>query len=204
MMTKINDEQSGGDGDKVGPGSSDRPIDRRLDMPKSLRNKGLHEVWGPNGPANLLRRLAQENELGRSAPRPLSNDELAQLVELYDDEPLPQALKSILVRELRNERRGRPGRKADLSPPHKLKQLLLPALYEHGTLIARRYRRRLLLIEKRKKRWQPAEQIPTEAEVALRYVRKWLPSSDKTLANRLTALKDKSERKKRKRRAVER
>ncbi len=203
-MTKVNDEQSGRDGDKADPGSSERMVDRRLDLPRSFRDKGIHEVWGSSGPANLLRRLAQENELGRSAPRPLGNDELAQLVELYDDEPLPQALKSILVRELRNERRVRPGRKADLSPPHKLKQLLLPALYERGTLVARRYRRRLLLIEKRKKRWQLAEQIPTEAEVALRYVRKWLPLSDKTLANRLTALKDKSERKKRKRRAVER
>lgn len=48
-----------------------------------------------------------------------------------------------------------------LSAPYRLRQLLLLVLYEHGMHIARRYRRRLLLIEKRKKRWQTAEQIPT-------------------------------------------
>jgi len=203
-MAKIKDQKAGRDDGKVEQNLSERAIERGLYLPTSFRDKGLHEVWGPDGPAGLLRRLEQESVLGHRTPRPLSNEELAQLVELCDGEPLPSALINILIRELRNERRVRPGRKADLSPPHNLKQLLLPALYERGTLVARRYRRRLLLIEKRKKRWQLAEQIPTEAEVALRYVRKWLPSSDKTLANRLTALKDKSERKKRKPRAVER
>lgn len=194
-MAKIKHEKTGGDDEKVQQDSSEREIERGLYLPKYFRDKGLHEVWGPDGPAGLLRRLEQESELGRRAPQPLSNEELAQLVELCDGEPLPSALRNMLIQELRNERCVRPGLKVDLSPSHKLQQLLLPALYEHGTLVARRYRRRLLLIEKRKKRRHLAEQIPTEAEVALRYVQKWLPSSSKTLANKLSALKDPSEKK---------
>lgn len=194
-MAKTKDEKAGGDDDSVDPSLSKPAIDRYTGWPKSLREKSFHEIWRQGGPGGLYSRAEQENKLGHSAPQPLSNEELAQLVLLCNGEPLPSTLRNILIQELRNERRVRPGRKVDLSPSHKLQQLLLPALYEHGTLIARRYRRRLLLIEKRKKRRHLAEQIPTEAEVARRYVQKWLPSSSKTLANKLSALKDPSERK---------
>jgi len=194
-MAKIEDEKAGGDDDSVDPSLSKPAIDRYTGWPKSLPEKSFHEIWRQGGLGRLYSRAEQENKLGRSTPQPLSNEELARLVVECDGEPLPSALRNIVVRELRNERRERPGRKADVNPTHTLKQLLLPALYEHGTLIARRYRRRLLLIEKRKKRRHLAEQIPTEAEVALRYVQKWLPSRSKTLANKLSAIKDPSEKK---------
>ncbi|MEZ5897886.1 MAG: hypothetical protein R3D51_00180 [Hyphomicrobiaceae bacterium] len=193
-MAEVKNGKTGRNDDKLDQSVSERVIDCRLELPKSLRDKGFHELWGPGGPAALFRRLEQENELGPLAPYPLSNKELAQLVQFCDGEPLPSALRSILIQELRGERRVRTGPKVDLSPTARLKKLLLPALYEQGKLIARRYRRRLQLIESRKQRRHRAEQIPTEADVALRYVQKWSPLSGKTLANKLSAMKDETEK----------
>jgi hypothetical protein len=194
-MANINHKKTSRDDESIDQSLSQPAIDRYADWPKYLREKSFHEIWRPGGPGGLYRRAEQENKLGHLTPQPLSNEQLAQLLEECDGEPLPSALRNLVVRELRKKRRERPGRKANLSPSHRLERLLLPALYEHGTLIARRYRRRLLLIETRKKRRHLAEQIPTEAEVALRYVQKWLPSSSKTLANKLSAIKDPSEKK---------
>lgn len=193
-MGEMSDGKTGRNDNMLDQSVSERVIDRSLELPKSLRSKDFHELWGHGGPAALFRRLKQEDKLGPLAPDPLSNEELAQLVEFCDGEPLPSALRNILIQELRGVRRVRPGLKVDLSPTARLKKLLLPALYEQGKLIARRYRRRLQLIENRKQRRHRAEQIPTEAEVALRYVQKWLPLSGKTLANKLSAMKDETEK----------
>lgn len=193
-MGEMSDGKTGRNDKELDQSVSERVIDRSLDLPKSLRNMGFHELWGPGGPAALFRRLEQENELGPLAPDPPSNEELAQLVEFCDGEPLTSALRNILIQELRGVRRVRTGPKVDLGPTARLKQLLLPALYEHGKHVARRYRRRLQLIENRKQRRHRAEQIPTEAEVARRYVQKWIDLSGKTIANKLSAMKDETEK----------
>lgn len=193
-MTNINTENSGRGGDSADHGSSDRVIDRRLDLPKSYRGKSIHDVWGPGGPGPLISRLTDEHKFGRSASLPLANEELATLVELYEDEP-SLALREVVVRELRNQRRTRPGPKAVRNPSQWIQRHLLPIYYERGMRVADRYRRRMLVIEDRKKkRRDVAARIPTQTEVAFRFVRKWLPSTrgldDKTLANKLSAMKD--------------
>lgn len=131
-MARGNERKSERDGGRAEPSSSERVVDRRLDLPRSFRDKSIHDVWGPTGPAGLLRRLAQEHELGRLAPRQLTKDELAQLVALYDDEPLPKALRNIVVLELRNQRRARPGRKTGLNSIQRIEQDLLPSVYRRA------------------------------------------------------------------------
>lgn len=198
-MARGNERKSERDGGRAEPSASDRVVDRRLDLPRSFRDKSIHDVWGPNGPAGLLRRLAQEHELGRLAPRQLTKDELAQLVELYDDEPLPKALRNIIVLELRNQRRARPGRKAGLNSIQRLEQDLLPSVYRRAMRAAAWLRKLLIRREERKMRWQMKEPVPSQTELAMNFVRSRLPSTrdldDKTIANRLSAIKDLSEKK---------
>lgn len=196
MMTDGKSEKSRSDAET---NLHDQIVDRRLDLPKSFRGKSIHDIWGPGGPGPLIRRLDDEHKLGRSAPSPLTSEELATLVEIYGDEP-SQALRDAVVRELRNQRRGRPGPKVSLAASEWLERHLLPIYYARGMHVAERYRRQMRIIEDRKnKRRDVAARVPTQAEVALRFVRKWLPSTrgldDKTLANKLSALKDPMEKK---------
>lgn len=198
-MARGNERKSERDGGRAESSSSERVVDRRLDLPRSFRDKSIHDVWGPNGPAGLLRRLAQEHELGRLAPRRLTKDELAQLVELYEDEPLPKALRNIIVLELRNQRCARPGRKTSLNSIQRLEQDLLPSVYRRAMRAAAWLRKRLSRREERKMRWQTKEPVPSQTELAMNFVRSRLPSTrdldDKTIANRLSAIKDPSEKK---------
>lgn len=198
-MARGNERKSERDGGRAEPSSSERVVDRRLDLPRSFRDKSIHDVWGPNGPAALLRRLAQEHELGRLAPRQLTKDELAQLVELYEDEPLPKALRNLVVLELRNQRPARPGRKTGLNSIQRLEQDLLPSVYRRAMRAAAWLRKRLIRREERKMRWQTNEPVPSQTELAMSFVRNRLPSTrdldDKTIANRLSAIKDPSEKK---------
>lgn len=184
ILPRMGNEKTGRDGDSAEPNLA---VDRRIKLPKNFGGKSVHEIWG------LVLRLSDEHKSGRSAPLPLSNDELAVLVQLYDDEPSP-ALRQVVIRELRNQRRKRPGRKADHDEYHGFDWDLLPLIYDRGMCVARRYRKRLSTLQKRKKRRDPEIKIPTQSKVALRYVRKRLQYiaglSDKTLMNKLSAMKD--------------
>lgn len=179
-------------GDIPEPVWSERPRDQRIELPKNLRGRNVHEVWG------LIIRLAEEHRSGRLAPLPVTNQELAVLVELYDDAP-PRALTQVLIKELRNQRRKRPGRNVDHNKFYDFEWGALPVIYDRGMNVASRYRRRLLALQKRKKRRDIAPKIPTQAEVAMRYVRKRLPEiaslNDKTLANKMSELKDPRDKK---------
>lgn len=194
-MPSVGDENFGRGDDRQNNDASDCEDDRRLELPKSFRGKSLHEVWGAGGPAVLIRRLATEHKLGSFAPEPLTNLELAKLVELYDDEP-SLALREVVVRELLDQRRARPGPDADLRPYQRLEWHLFPILYERFRRVAAWRRGRLTLIETRKKRWQTSEEIPTQTALAMRFVRIRLPwtreLSDKTLANKLSEMKGQS------------
>jgi hypothetical protein len=197
-MPTTNDKNSEIGGAISGPDTSGLVMDRRIELPKSYRGKSIHEIWGAGGPARLIRQLAQEHKLGPLAPLPLTNEELAELVELYGDEQ-PSALREVVMQELRNQRRKRPGPDADLRPYQRLEWHLLPILHERFMRVAAWRRRRLVLIEKRKKRWEPIVKIPTQAALAMRFVRLRLPwtraLSDSTLANKLSAIKGPSDKK---------
>jgi hypothetical protein len=196
-MPTIDDENSEFSDDSADPDTSRLVIDQRIELPKSYLGMSIHEIWGPTGPARLIRLLAKEHKLGRLAPIPLTNEEIAQLVELYGDEQ-PRALREVVIEELRNQRRKRPGPDVDLRPYQRLEWHLLSILHERFMRVAAWRRRRLVLIEKRKKRWEPAEKIPTQAALAMRFVRIRLPwtraLSDSTLANKLSAMKDQSDK----------
>lgn len=199
-MNNVEAKQSRTGGGSTDPSAVKFVRDQRLELPKSLRGKSAHEIWGPGGPGPLVRRLGDEHELGRSAPSPLTSEELATLVELYEDQP-PLALREVVVRELRNERREKPGPKVSLGPSQWLERQLLPIYYERAMRVAAWLRKRLIAAEKRKKRWQKPEQVPTQAALAMRFVRHWLPSirnlDDKTIANKLSEMKDPGQKKKR-------
>lgn len=199
-MKNVETKKSKTGGDRTEPGAVDFVSDRRLDLPECLREKSAHEIWGAGGLGPLIRRLEEEYKLGRSALLPLTRAELATLVELYEDEP-SLALREVVVRELRNQRRIRPGPKVSLGPSQWLERHLLPIYYERAMRVAGWLRKRLIATEKRKRRWEKPEYIPTQAALAMRFVRHWLPSirnlDDKTIANKLSEMKDPSEKKRR-------
>ena len=178
--------------------SGQAEIARLFDLPTSLRAKGAFDIWGPGGPGPLLRRLNAESVEGNTAYAPLTAGELAQLIELFDGEPLPQSLRSVLLRELRSERRARPGRKVRLSLIQDIERHLLPGVYARGMRAAAWLRPRLVRIEERKPRRATAEPIPTQSQLAMHLVRARLPSmrklNDKTLANKLSELKDRRDK----------
>lgn len=149
-MNNVEAKNSLTGGEPADPSAIDLVADQRLDLPKSLVGKSAHEIWGPGGPGPLVRRLSDEHNLGRSAPIPLTREELATLVELYEDEP-SQALRDVLVRDLRNQRRVRPGPKVSLGPSKWIERQLLPIYYDRAMRVAGWLRKRLIAAEKRKK-----------------------------------------------------
>lgn len=198
IVSNTEDEKSGRDGADLG--SSDYINFPRLEFPRDFYEKRLHEMRGTGSPVSLIFRLTREHELGRSASLPLTNEELAKLVELYDDAPT-KALREVLVRELRSQRRLRPGRKADLTSSQRLERHLLPILYNRAMRVGSWLRRQLIRKEESKKRRESVEAIPTQAALAMAIVRERLPStrglSDKALANKLSAMKDPSDKRSR-------
>ena len=173
--------------------------DLRLELPNSLRGKSIHDIWGPGCFGPLIRRLEDEHKLGQAAPSPPTRAELATLVELYEDDP-SQALRGVLLRELRNERREKSGPKVSLSPSQ-LERELLPIYYERAMRLAAWFRKRLIAVESRKKRWQKRERVPARSAVAKGFVRRWLPwvrdLDDKTISNKLSEMRDPDQKKKR-------
>ena len=199
-MAKHNDREAQCDGGTIDPNLGERSIDRHVNLPRSFRDKTIHDVWRrPEGPAPLLRRLEKEFELGHSAPDPLSNNELAKLLAFYDGEPMPEPLTIIVRRELRGERRARPGRKVGFTPAKQLEKTLLPFVYARAMRAAAWLRKRLIRTEERKMRWQRRDTVPSQTKLAMHFVRSRLPSTrdldDITIANKLSAIKDPSEKK---------
>ena len=182
-----------------GCGVMTRSVDRRSWLPRPLKGRSIYEIWGKGGPGPLLSKLGTEPESGDSVSYPLNRGEIAQLVELFKDEPLPDVLRDLVLRELRGERQARPGPKYARTVLLQIEHDLFPSVYETGLRVADRARRHLVAVEKRKKRWERPKPVPTRAAIAACYVRQRLPSmrmlSDKSIANALSARKDAKEKK---------
>ena len=171
---------------------------RRFVIPKHLSSGGTFSIWGASGPGRLLSRLANEDALREREPQPLTPIEIAELIELFKDEPLPPPLRSLLVRELLGERNFLPGPKGVRTQREIIEMALLPSFYKEAVADARLQREGLKETERAKPRRAKLERVPTVSKLAADLIRTWLPTlkhlSDKGIANKVSALKDDSEK----------
>lgn len=167
-------------------------------IPKHLSSGGTLSIWGAGGPGRLLSALANEDALREHEPQPLTPIEIAHLIELFKEEPLPSTLRNLLVRELLGERKGLPGPK-DVRTQREIMELaLLPPFYKEAVAEARLQREGLKEAERAKPRRAKIERVSTASKLAADLIRTWLPTlkhmSDKRIANKVSALKDDSEK----------
>ena len=73
----------------------------QLDIPKALSKDGPYAIWKPGGPGRMLAQLAREHAFGESTLKP---EQLAELVELFRDEPLPESLRKAVALQLKGKR----------------------------------------------------------------------------------------------------
>jgi len=183
----------------------------KMIVPQSLKHVGMHELWKSGGPGRLLSRLRSEaqawematdpslsEEVRKYAHRklsqsPLTNDELAELVELFGQEPLPASLNALLTMELRGERKFAPGAKGVKSTLEQVELLMLPRVYPTALAKARSERQRLKKIENNKPRREHRQKVPPAFEIAIDIIKEHFPTlkhmSAKSVANLISRLK---------------
>lgn len=168
-------------------------IARQIVIPRRLQATSAHEIWRAGGPGLLLARLATEDLFGPATTNPLTGAEIAQLVELFADEALPVSLKTLLFKELKGERRRKPGPKPACSTKELIELAMLPSLYRDAVEEAKAERQSLAEVRRLASRRSKISKLPTVSQLASERVRKWLPTlrhlSDKALANKLSELK---------------
>lgn len=168
---------------KDGPPVGDHEM--KLDIPKALADAGPYAIWQKGGPGPLLRKLSNERVLGEAT---LTSEELADLVEHFRDEPLPESLRSALLAQLRGKRirrQGAPkGRQTDLEV---VELLLLPRDYEHALKEAAVEREELRKCGRKPGSYDDPNRLPTLSSLACNKIREWLPTlrglSDRSIQN---------------------
>jgi hypothetical protein len=147
----------------------------KIPVPRVLRGSAF-ALYGSGGPGRLLSRLAWEDRLGSRMPDPLSRSELASLLSLFADEPLPRALRGLITARLTSEARVRAGRKPRrLTTYERAQGDLLPIFYRHALQWARAERRRRIAEANRTRRGPSPDSVPPATELACYRIRQQLP-----------------------------
>lgn len=155
-------------------------------IPQALRGQGAHEPWRPGTPLRLLSQLASDHFLRQPT---LTREQLAELVELFKDEPLPDCLRSAVVADLRGTRCRKLGRKqVRRTALEQVELIMLPAAYDEAMNDARAVRQRLKSEARTQPRRAPVTKVPTHRSIALDLVRRRLPSLAGMTDARLTNL----------------
>jgi len=163
----------------------------QLDIPQVFADAGPYAIWQKGGPGRLLRKLANEHA-GHEVT--LTPEELADLVEFFRGEPLPDSLRGAVVTQLRGKRLRR------LGPPMKrqtslqlVEYSMLPEAYSEALMEAEAERKRLKKQGRRQGRYDDADRLPTASSIACDLVRKRLPTlahlTDPSLKNEVSKVK---------------
>lgn len=161
------------------------PASLQVAVPEALRREGAYAMWREGGPGRLLGQLARDYATGEATLTPL---QLAKLVELFQDEPLPDSLRMAVVGHLRGRRVRKQGaRPKRLSAVEQVEQAMLPDAYAEALQEAEVERARLRSEGKKRARHGDPDKLPTATSLACALVRARLPSfaslSDRSLMN---------------------
>lgn len=155
-------------------------------IPRAFQSDVEGESWRPGTPIRLLSQLASDHFFKQAT---LTREQLAELVELFKDEPLPESLRAALVDELNGQRCRKQGRKhARQTGREQVELFMLPAVYDEAMKDAADERERLKSDAKNQPRRASVAKIPTHRSIALGLVRQRLPSLARMSDQRLTNL----------------
>lgn len=168
-----------------------RPIIHII-LPKAFHGDVPGEYWKPGAPVRLCGQLASDHF---SKQPTLTRKQLAELVWLFKDEPLPQSLREAVISELNGTRKLKQGRKpVPPSSRETCEQIMLPMVYEQAKKDAVESRKRLQREAQQQPRRAPKAELPKIRSIALDLVRERLPTfkrfSDQRLANLISEVKD--------------
>ena len=155
-----------------------RPTSIRMDIPRAFSNGGSYDIWKPGGPGRMLGQLAREHATGEAT---LTPQQLADLLDLFSDEPLPVSLRTAITRHLRGKRKRLSGApKKGTTNREQVERVMLPGAYDEALMEARTERSKLRTFGRKQGRYDDPDRLPTASAMALEKVRRWLP----TLADR--------------------
>jgi hypothetical protein len=162
-----------------------------IPVPAALKGGGLFALYRPGGLGPLLSRLSRHEQFGDEVPEPLTAPEIARLVEAFADEPLPAALRGLVVRHLEGKVKRLRGRKpTKLTTRELIHQEVLPFIYEEA-LEAEKVRDRELKAKAKAMRRGTTKLTGTPAERAVERVKKLMPGyrhlSTRALQNLIAA-----------------
>lgn len=169
----------------IGPKSAE-PVKQPAVAPGHPQSGGAFAVWGEGGIGPLMRRVRHEHQ-DHPIADPVTKADLAHLLDRFAGWPLPSELSDILIRELRGNRKGKPGPKITRSRWDDIQDALLISRYDRGLAIGRRLRSFLQHRQTKQSRSAKPHAIPLVRELACHYVRKRLPKfrnmTDASIAN---------------------
>ncbi len=160
------------------PSRAARPKSICIDIPRAFSNGGSYAIWKPGGPGRMLGQLAREHATGEAT---LTPQQLADLLDLFSDEPLPDSLRTAITRHLRGKRKRLSGApKKGTTNREQVERVMLPGAYKEALMEARAERSQLRTFGRKQSRYDDPDRLPTASAMALEKVRRWLP----TLADR--------------------
>ncbi len=182
---------------KASNGQSLRP--RVFAIPKKYRDAGPYAIWLPNGPGPILAQLADEDSFGEFT---LRAEQLANLVEWFQDEPLPPSLHRAVVGHLRGKRLRRQGvAKSRQTAFERLQLFVLPFVYDDALEESNKAREKLKASGLKRGRYDDPKRLPAASELACDMVRTTL-STFASVKNRRLLNMVSEERAKRRKGAV--
>ena len=163
----------------------------RLDIPQAFSNGDPDAIWREGGPGPLLRRLAIEQATGEAT---LTQEELADLVELFRKDPLPESLRLAVTDQLRGKRQRRQGAPKKRQTSNELVEyFMLPGVYDDALEDAEAERELLRKQGRKQGRYDDADRLPSACSIACKLVRKRLPTldhlTDRSLMNEVSKVK---------------
>lgn len=158
----------------------------RVVVPNACKSDNGHVPWQAGAPSRLFCQLA----LDHAAKQPtLTCEQLAELVDAFKDEPLPESLRSALIDELTGQRGRKQGRKVrQHTALEQVELAMLPGAYDEAMQDAQKVRAGLKSDAQNHPRRSHKTEIPTQRELALNLVRTRLPSLSSFSDPRLTNL----------------
>lgn len=172
-------------------GADSPPTTLRIDIPRSFSNDGPYGIWKPGGPGRLLGQLAREHATGEAT---LTAEQLAELVDLFRDEPLPDSLRHAVTRHLSGKRLRRQGTpKKRQSTREQVELVMLPSLYDEALRDAKAERVEMRRSGRKQVRYDDPDRLPAATVLALQKVRRWLPTladlDDRRLQNLVSEIR---------------
>lgn len=149
-----------------------RPTSIRMDIPRAFSNGGSCAIWKPGGPGRMLGQLAREHATGEAT---LTPQQLADLLDLFSDEPLPDSLRTAITRHLRGKRKRLSGApKKGTTNREQVERVMLPGAYEEALMEARTERSKLRTFGRKQSRYDDPDRLPIASAMALEKVRRRL------------------------------